>query len=271
MKKYLLALLYLPLLISPVFAKDIWVSDEIEAPLRDAPTLSAGIVTLLAAGSRITLLEEKGDYSKVKTAEGKEGWLSNYYVLRNESVHARFAPLQEKLKKTEDELAKVKQEVEEKSLYIKRLEGDKAAIEQSVSAVNEAAQDHAKSAEKLQSDNQMLQKKLTEQSEKMEKLAKALDAAQQKATTARTRYLSLVKVSENVVEIDKQNRTLQEKAVQFEQELQRLKNENQSLKSQIGKKEFIIGALTILGGVLIGYVLSVMMPPRGRRGSNYNL
>lgn len=252
-------------------AKDVWVSDEIEAPLRSAPELNSKIVTLLKAGQRVSVLEENKDYVKIKTTDGSEGWLSNYYVLREKSVHARLTPVTSALQAAEKKVSELTAELEEKTQLIKRLQSDVDSTKKTAGEAAERAKSSENGIAQLSSDNQTLQQKLSEQNDKMKQLAEALDIAKQKASDARTRYLSLVKVSENAVDIDKQNRNLQQKAVQFEQELQQLKTENQSLKAQIGKKEFVIGALTILGGILVGYVLSVMMPPRGRRTSgNYS-
>lgn len=266
-KKFGLTLMMLcALLVTKTQAQDVWVSDEIEAPLRSAPELNSKIVGLLPAGERVTALDQNDDYVKVKTSKGVEGWLSNYYVLRQQSVHDKFLPMEKSLKSANAEVKKLRQQLAEKDSQIKQLQGDVASVKSSADAVAQRAKDSESGAAKLTSDNTLLQQKLTEQSDKMEQLAKALEVTKRKATDARSRYLSLVKVSENAVDIDKQNQSLQKKAVQFEQELQQLKTENQSLKSQIGKKEFLIGVLTVLGGILVGYVLSVMMPPRGRRG-----
>lgn len=251
-------------------AADVWVSDEIEAPLREAPELNASIVTLLSAGQRVNVLSENDNYVQIQTADGTKGWLSNYYVLRETSVHDQLAPAKEALAAAEAKVKALTSELAEKNSLISRLETDKAAVEKSAGELTEKAKTNAGNAQKLSTDNDLLQKKLTEQSEKMAELAKALDAAKQKASNARTRYLSLVKVSENAVEIDKQNRSLQEKAVQFEQEVQQLKNENQSLKAQLNTRQTMITALMIFGGILVGYVLSVMMPPRGRRSAGYS-
>lgn len=251
-------------------AQSVWVSDEIEAPLRKSPELNAKIVAMLAAGQSVVALDQNKDYVKVKTKDGQQGWLSNYYVLRQKSVHARIGPMEKELAAAKAKLQTVTAQLSEKDSQIKQLQSEMNQAKSSASKEAKRAKSSETGIAKLNTDNDRLQKELGTQSEKMAELAKALDTAKQQATDARARYLSLVKVSENVVEIDKQNRSLQEKSVQFEQELQQVKAENQSLKSKIGKKEFLIGVLTVLGGVLVGYILSVMMPPRGRRPSGYS-
>lgn len=267
MKKITFALLVAGSLTVQTFAANVWVSDEVEAPLRSAPELNSKIVSLLKAGQKVSVVDQNDKYVKVKTADGSVGWLSNYYVLRNESVHAKFAPMKSALAKAQQQVKALKAELNEKTGLVKQLQTDIDSTKKNAGEAAARAKNSETGAAKLMSDNETLQNKLNEQSKLMKKLATALDAAKQKASDANTKYYSLVKVSENAVDIDKQNRKLQEKAVFFEQEIQKLKTENQSLKSQIGKKEFVIGALTVLGGILIGYVLSIMMPPRGHRSS----
>lgn len=252
------------------FAADVWVSDEIEAPLRSSPELNSKIVKLLAAGQAVSVLEQNKDYVKVKTNSGDVGWLSNYYVLRSESVHAKLAPTQQLLTEKTAEVDQLTQQVATRDKEIAALKASINSARSTASEVEKRAKDSEVGLSKSTQDNELLRKELAEQNTKITELAKALDTARQKATDAKARYLSLAKVSENAVEIDNQNRSLQEKAVKFEQEIQQLKTENQTLQSKIGKKEFVIGALTILGGILVGYVLSVMMPPRGRRTGSYS-
>ncbi len=244
--------------ISVANASNVWVSDEIEAPLRSNPELNSQIIAMLPAGQRVQKLDSNKDYVKVKTSDGKTGWLSGYYVLNTTSVHDQLVPTKKALEKAEAELKALKTKLTQQDSHISELTAAKNQMEQT-----------AADSQELSSNNSLLQKKLSEQSAKMAELAKALDVANEKASTARTQYLSLVKVSENVVEIDKQNQSLQKQAVQFEQEVQQLKNENQNLKAQLNTRQTIVTALLIFGGVLVGYILSVLMPPRGSRSSSY--
>ncbi len=252
----------------PAFAEKAWVSDEIEAPLRNKPELNADIVAMLTAGQAVKVQEKKGEYIKIKTADGQVGWLSDYYVLSETSVHAQLGPIKERLANAEARLKEVESELSNERSRNSELESTKAQLESSVQEVSARFKSTEGSAEKYASDNALLQKKLSEQSLKMTKLAKELDVARQKASTARTRYFSLVKVSENAVDIDRQNRLLQEQAVESEQIIQTLKNENQTMKAQLDTRQQLMIALYVFGGLLAGYVLSVLTPPRGHRGGS---
>jgi|GEM_PF-3925216 len=231
-----------------------WISDEIEAPLRKSPDINAAIIELLSAGQRVTVIKTQGDYSQIKTASGQQGWLSNYYLLNSESVHARFEPMQKAYAEMTAKLTALNEKIKRQNKQIKTLQ-----------AQANVHQDSLNNVKKLSDDNQVLQKKLNEQSAQLSQLAKELNKAKRAASDAKTRYVSLKKVSQNAVEIDSKNQVLQEKLVKLEQTSQQLTAENQSLKSSHTRTQTITGALIVFGGVFVGYLLSVLMPPRGRR------
>ncbi|MPV85885.1 TIGR04211 family SH3 domain-containing protein [Ostreibacterium oceani] len=256
-------------LLNTVMAQDVWVSDEIEAPLRASPELNSTIIKLLPAGQRVTALDQTDDYVKIETEDGEQGWLSNYYVLRQRSVHDKFSEINQALQSAQAEVTTLQAEIEEKNTRINELEAEIQDTQSSASNAAEQAKSSQTNLAKLQQENQLLQQKLSEQNENVAQLSRALEVAQKQATDERARYLSLAKVSENAVEIDEKNRQLQEQAVKFEKEAQLLRTENQSINASMANKERIIGALTLLGGIVLGYLLTVFRPARRRSSSRY--
>ncbi len=247
-----ITLLALSLYLSTANASNIWVSDEIEAPLRSSPELNSDTVTLLPAGKKVDIIEIKGDYTKIKSGD-YIGWLSNYYILKEKSVHDKYMPATKELAKVKSELSKLKAELDSNKKEFNKL-----------SSKIDDFKSTATNAEKTEKNNKTMQDKISEQNKKITKLALALKLSKESATDAKTKYLSLMKVSGNAVDIDKQNKMLQERSVQFEQDIQLLKNENQTLKSKIGNKERLIGAGMVFAGILVGYVLTILTAPRRR-------
>ncbi len=250
MKKYLviLGLALLPLTYG--YAQDVWTSDEIKAPLRSEANKKSKIISMISAGQKVKVLANQKGYVKVRTANNKVGWLSNFYVLRKSSVHEQFDKIQSELTEKKEQLAKVSAELEEKKHLISQFGVD------------------GKKAQAILSGSELLKNKLIEQNRRIAQLVKALDVEKQKTLDAKTQYVSLTKVSQNAVDIDKKNKQLQEQLVANEQTTRQLQAENQSLQSQISKRDFIVGVLTVLAGILVGYVLSIIMPPNGRRRSS---
>lgn len=65
----------------------------------------------------------------------------------------------------------------------------------------------------------------------------------------------LNEVAKQPILLDKQNRELQEKNVTLEKDLQRLNQENHSLKDRSQREWFIAGALVLFGGLILGLVI----------------
>ncbi len=253
MKKQLAILGFIFLLFTQsLYAKEAWISDEIKAPLRTLPETSSKIISMLSAGQKIETLSSRGRYVKIRTADGKTGWLSKFYVLNRQSLHEKMTLVEKDLTEKITQLSTLNKELEEKTLLIKHA-GIKAG-----------------EGKKIITNSRLLQDKLIEQNRRITQLVKALESEKQRTLDARTQYVSLAKVSQDAVDINKQNKVLQEKNVAYEKKIQQLNAENQSLQGQIGKKDFIVGVLTVLAGILVGYILSVIMPPGTRHKSSYN-
>ena len=76
----------------------------------------------------------------------------------------------------------------------------------------------------------------------------------------------LNKVAKKPIILDRQNRQLQEKNVTLEKDLQRLNQENHSLKDRSQREWFIAGALVLFGGIILGLLIPKL---RGRKRSSW--
>ncbi len=74
------------------------------------------------------------------------------------------------------------------------------------------------------------------------------------------------RLSANVIKIDSQNKTLRQSLTDSQADVERLQAENQQLASRANREWFIIGALVVIVGMLIGLILPRI---RWRRKSSW--
>ena len=81
-----------------------------------------------------------------------------------------------------------------------------------------------------------------------------------------TELARLNEVAKKPIILDRQNRQLQEKNVTLEKDLQRLNQENHSLKDRSQREWFIAGALVLFGGLILGLLIPKL---RSRKRSSW--
>lgn len=78
--KLITLLLVLYLLPSVIAAQTVYVTDQLSLKLRETPASDGAVIVTLKSGDKLTLLEKRNGFSKVKTEEGKNGWVQSWYV-----------------------------------------------------------------------------------------------------------------------------------------------------------------------------------------------
>lgn len=81
-----------------------------------------------------------------------------------------------------------------------------------------------------------------------------------------TEFARLKEIAKKPILIDRQNRKLLEKNLTLEKDLQRLNQENNSLKDRTQREWFIVGALVLLGGIIFGLIIPKL---RGKKRSSW--
>ena len=108
--------------ISPLYAQSVqYVADDISITMRDAARNDAPIIGSVRSGPRLTVLEVLGpdSFARVRTAEGREGWITARYLSNQPAAKDRVAQIkaeldaaQTQIKSLSSELASTKAQLE---------------------------------------------------------------------------------------------------------------------------------------------------------------
>ncbi len=124
------ALLALALLLAiPQTAGADWVRDEIRINMRSGPGLQFRILEVLVSGDRVQRIGTSSDWVHVRTAEGKDGWVPDGYVVREQQASIRLPAAETELAEAELRIATLESQLAEQTEAITELDGLRAANE----------------------------------------------------------------------------------------------------------------------------------------------
>lgn len=101
---------------SPVFAQSkAFVTDDVEVTLRTGTSTRHGIVRMLSTGTPVTVLEvdREAGYSRVRTANGAEGWVLTRYIVDQPPPKVRIGALENRLAEAREEARQLRAELSE--------------------------------------------------------------------------------------------------------------------------------------------------------------
>ena len=119
---------------------------------------------------------------------------------------------------------------------------------------------------KLAEQNQKLKAELGSLKKSSGSLTKDHQALSSKLTSQEEEIVRLKKIAARPIQLDNENRKLQQANVTLEKELQLVSQENQILKDRSQREWFIAGALVLLGGLIIGLIIPKI---RWKKSSNW--
>ena len=109
------ALLCLLLLVaSAATAQTRYVSDRLEITLRTGTSTQHSIIRMLPSGARLEVLETDAasGYSRVRAADGTEGWVLTRYLMDQPAARDRLASAQQRLESLNARVAELTAELE---------------------------------------------------------------------------------------------------------------------------------------------------------------
>jgi len=80
------------------FAENMYISDILKVTVRSGPSTEYKILDIAQSGDRVDVLETGEDWTLVKLANGKEGYVTSRYLVSGPTYAIRFEQLQAKQK-----------------------------------------------------------------------------------------------------------------------------------------------------------------------------
>jgi SH3 domain protein len=208
-------------LIVSAHADTRYVSDVLIISVRDAQRRDANVLGYIKTSTAVDVLGEQGDYLKIKTKDGLEGWVLTKYIVTEKPK----ALIIEDLKKRIEELTK--------------------EVETAKSTKNTLSDVSSETTENYE-------KKIRELEEAVDKNQKLADKAGHDFVALDKKYKALLIHSGNTGQLIKELNRLKKANTQLNAEITTLrKNTGNPLKSR-RVQLFIVGAGVLLIGMMLG-------------------
>lgn len=97
-KTKLMVMLLLSMFTAMVFAADyVYVNDELRVGVRPKPSSRSNATSVVITGMRLEVLEKRGNYLRIRTDKGDEGWVKKTYTTTQAPAAVRLKKLQQQL------------------------------------------------------------------------------------------------------------------------------------------------------------------------------
>jgi SH3 domain protein len=183
--------------INSVFADTRYVSDRLIISVRDGQDQNAAVLGYLETAAPVEILEEKGDFLRIRTEDGIEGWVRTQYIVSEKPKALIIEDLKNEIKALNKAIQPVKNEEDSAS---KTLSETKKMYQEKIEELKEEVNINQKFAAKAKSDFIELNKKYTtllNNSKNTEKLINEIDKLKKLNTELNTEVKNLGKDRKN--------------------------------------------------------------------------
>jgi SH3 domain protein len=159
------------------FAETMYVSDKLKVTVRSGPGTEYKILDIAESGDRVEILETGEDWTLVRLANGKEGYITTRYLVPDPTYAIRFDQLQAKHKSLTQQAADLLEENTRLKGENQQLSSALDETEKSLKKLDDAYQElKAGSAEflTLKTKYQKVSEQLATQTQKASRLDKEL-------------------------------------------------------------------------------------------------
>ncbi|MBE0577588.1 MAG: TIGR04211 family SH3 domain-containing protein [Desulfuromonadales bacterium] len=215
------ALIVLTLLATTARAETRYISDQLIVTLREKPQQNAQSITHLKTDTPVEVLEDAGDFVKVKTKAGEIGYVQTHYLLPETP----------------------------KAIIIRQLQQERDRLAVKVAEMQRQLATVTSRGDKTQ---QELATQLAESDKQLDELREKLEESQTTLTRISQDYETLQKDAEDVVNIARERDQLRETNQELTTDVASLKDQVKDLTMSAIIKWFLAGAGVLLLGWIIG-------------------
>ncbi|MGH8502786.1 MAG: TIGR04211 family SH3 domain-containing protein [Gammaproteobacteria bacterium] len=161
-----------------------YITDEFQVPVREAPKQDSRIVTLIASGTPVEVLQKGFRGFTLIRAQGSEGWVRTQDLMNVPSGRARLAAAEQRFEQQQAALQQSRQDAEAMQKNIEDLERENERVARANRRLDEALSAlRERTARPLatQADNRRLQAALRTERETVRQLMDQNDALQVQA------------------------------------------------------------------------------------------
>ncbi|MFQ5545953.1 MAG: TIGR04211 family SH3 domain-containing protein [Acidiferrobacterales bacterium] len=98
--------------ISPAWAQTAYVTENVYVDIRADPHIEGAVIHRVLAGEALEVLEQDGDFSRVRDAKGREGWIEGRDLTQKSPARIREASLKRELAELKAELTNARIQLE---------------------------------------------------------------------------------------------------------------------------------------------------------------
>jgi len=207
--------------INSVFADTRYVSDRLVISVRDGQDQNAAVLGYLETAAPVEILEEKGDFLKIRTEDGIEGWVRTQYIVSEKP----------------------------KALIIDDLKNEIEALHKEIKAINNE-EDSASNT--LSESKKMYQEKIEELKEEVNINQKFAAKAKSDFIELNKKYTTLLNNSKNTEKLIGEVEQLKNVNTELNTEVKSLRKDRKNPLKSNRIQSFIVGAAVLLLGFILG-------------------
>ncbi|MGB1062529.1 MAG: TIGR04211 family SH3 domain-containing protein [Ketobacter sp.] len=132
MRKRLCSFIFLLLTawVTPALAKTVYIHDNLRVDLRSGPSLEYRIIDFLRSGTSMEILEESGEWIKVRV-DGKTGWIQSQYTTEEPIARDRLVRALQQIERLQQENGQLKEQLGSTENQLDSLQSDHSKMSQS--------------------------------------------------------------------------------------------------------------------------------------------